>query len=162
MYIGDVFASCADGFGEVGFFDAHVEEVGHGGNRWTTHGFADFNALSNCAGPPLFVAVQGFENQKTAARLGMRCDVLFENFDEEIFFKRRCTVQGRKVGNALPTAHFDADKRWKNHTYTADFRTQSQGVVNGFYGCVAFLGARVEQAIAAPGRANIGHNTRRI
>ena len=153
MYVGDVFAPGADGFGEVGFFDAHVEEIGHGGDGWTAHGFADFNALCNGAGPPLFVAVQGFENQKTATRFGMRGDVLFENFYEEIFFKCRCAVQGRKIGYALATAHFDADKRGEYYTDTADFGTQGQGVVNGFYGCVAFLRTRVEQAIATSSRA---------
>ena len=162
MYIGDVFASRANGFGEIGFFDTHVKKIGHGGDRWAAHGFADFNALGNGAGPPLFVAVQGFDNQATAARLGMWCDVSLEYFDEEIFFKRGCAVQGREVGYAFTSAHFDADKRWKNYTDTADFSTQGQGVVNRLYGGAAFLGTRVEQAIAASSRANIGHDTRRV
>ena len=92
----------------------------------------------------------------------MRGDVLLEYFDEEIFFKCRCAVQGRKIGYALATAHFDADERGKNHSDTADFSTQGQGVVNGFYGCEAFMRTRVEQTITTSSRANIGHDTRRV
>ena len=98
MHIGDVFAPCADGFGEVGFFDAHVEEIGHGGDRWAAHGFTDFNALSNGAGPPLFVAVQGFYDQKTATRLGMRCDVSFENSMRRSFSSSDVLYRGERSG----------------------------------------------------------------
>ena len=77
--IGNVLATGANRIAQMGILDVHMEEVGHRRNTRTPDGFADVDTVLNGARPPLFVSIQGFDDQAAPALLGVGCDLFFED-----------------------------------------------------------------------------------